>query len=78
MGKGYMAFIGFSLKIEDISILKFYFICIHAVPLKARREGVKSPGAGVTDCCEFPCRCWELSLPPLEDHLVLLTTEPSH
>jgi hypothetical protein len=40
-------------------------------------EGVRSPVTGVTDSCELPCGCWELSLGPLEDQPVPLTTEPS-
>jgi hypothetical protein len=31
----------------------------------------------ITDGCEPPCGCWELNLGPLEEVLVLLTTEPS-
>lgn len=30
-----------------------------------------------TDGCELPRGCWELSLGPLEEQLVLLTNEPS-
>jgi hypothetical protein len=40
-------------------------------------EAVGSPGTGVTDRCELPCGCWELSPGPLEEQPVLLTTEPS-
>ena len=32
----------------------------------------------ITDDCEPPCGCWDLNLGPLEEHSVLLTTEPSH
>jgi hypothetical protein len=31
----------------------------------------------ITDGCEPSCGCWELNSGPLEDHLVLLTAEPS-
>ena len=31
----------------------------------------------ITDGCEPPCGCWELNSGPLEEHSVLLTTEPS-
>ena len=30
----------------------------------------------MTDGCELPCGCWELNSGPLEEWLVLLTTEP--
>jgi hypothetical protein len=30
------------------------------------------------DGCEPPCGCWDLNSGPLEEQLVLLTTEPSH
>jgi hypothetical protein len=30
-----------------------------------------------TDGCEPPCGCWKLNSGPLEEQLVLLTTEPS-
>ena len=31
----------------------------------------------ITDGCEPPCGCWELNSGPLEERLLLLTTEPS-
>jgi hypothetical protein len=31
----------------------------------------------ITDGCEPPYGCWELNSGPLEEQLVLLTTEPS-
>ena len=31
----------------------------------------------ITDSCEPPCGCWELSSGPLEEQSVLLTAEPS-
>jgi hypothetical protein len=31
----------------------------------------------ITDGCEPPCGCWDLNSGPLEEQLVLLTTEPS-
>ena len=40
-------------------------------------EIVRSPGTGITDCCELPCGCWELNWGPLEKQPVLLTAEPS-
>lgn len=41
--------------------------------LKRPEEGIKFPETGVTGNFE----CWELNLCPLEDHAVLVTTEPS-
>lgn len=44
-------------------------VCLH--------EGVRYPGAGVTDSLELPCGCWGLNLGPLEAQPVFVTTEPS-
>jgi hypothetical protein len=38
-------------------------------------EGIVSDP--ITDGCELPCGCWELTSGPLEEQAVLLTTEPS-
>lgn len=41
------------------------------------REGVKSPGTGVTDVYEQPCGFWRLNSDPLKEQTVLLThSEP--
>lgn len=37
-------------------------------------EGIVSDP--ITDGCELPCGCWELTSGPLEEQAVLLTTEP--
>lgn len=37
-------------------------------------KGSGSPGMGVRDGCELPCRCWELNWGPLQK--VRLTAEP--
>jgi hypothetical protein len=50
---------------------------VHAWCLQWPEQGVRSPGAGITDHCEPPCRCWELNPGPLQEQPVLLTTEPS-
>jgi hypothetical protein len=39
-------------------------------------EGVRSPRTGDRDSCEPPCNCWEPSPGPLQEHQVLLPTEP--
>jgi len=31
----------------------------------------------IIDDCETPCSCWELNTGPLEEHTVILTSEPS-
>ena len=45
------------------------FMCTYVLP-------AKSSGTGVKDTCELPCGCWELNPGPLEEQLVLLTTNP--
>lgn len=40
-------------------------------------EGTGSLRTEVSDRCEMPSRCWELSLGSLEEQPVLLTTESS-
>lgn len=41
------------------------------------KEGIGFPGIGVEDRSEPQVRtCWELSLGPLEEHLVLLSNKP--
>jgi hypothetical protein len=59
--------------------INYYFMCVDALPacmhvdhvhawcLPESEEGVGSPATGDTDgYTEPPCRCWELSLGPLE------------
>jgi hypothetical protein len=38
-------------------------------------EDIGSPETRVSDVCELPCRSWKLSLDPLQNHPVFLTTE---
>ncbi|KAM7331642.1 hypothetical protein ACRRTK_008350 [Alexandromys fortis] len=52
-------------------------MCIDVSPTCMTVQGVRSPGTGVTDSCEMPFGYWVLSPGPLEEHPVLLTTEPS-
>lgn len=35
-----------------------------------------SPGIGIADDCELPCKYWELNLGPLRKQQNLLTPEP--
>ena len=44
---------------------------MYAVP----KDGVGSPGTGVTSSCLLPCGCWELNPGPLEQQTVLPSTE---
>lgn len=39
---------------------------------KRPEEGVRSPGTGVTDCCESPYGYWETNTGPLQEQQVLL------
>ena len=50
-------------------------LCVQCL---GRSEGhTRFPETAVTDTCELPCGCWELSPGPLDQQPVLLTTEPS-
>lgn len=49
---------------------------IHVV-LQKPEEGLESPGTGVTDGCEAPCGGLELHMGHLEEHLAVLTSDPS-
>lgn len=40
-------------------------------------EGMRSPGPGVTDNFEPPCRCWEWNPDARKEQPELLTAEPS-
>ena len=61
--------------------------CVHALRvstcvtymqvLRELEDNIGSLGTGVTDSCELPYRCWELSLGSLQDQQVLLTAEQS-
>jgi len=70
--------------------LLFYFMCMDVLSdagmyttfIPGACEGQKrvpnpsSPGTGMTDGCESPGRCLELNLGPLQEHPVLVITEP--
>lgn len=40
------------------------------------RQGIRSPGAEVTDSCKLVCGCWALKLSPLEEQSILFMAEP--
>lgn len=50
-------------------------MCTVYIPGVQRRpeKAVDPLEPGVTDGCELPCVCWELSLDPLKDQYVPLT-----
>ena len=41
------------------------------------KEGIRSPGIRVPDCCKLPRGCWESNQSPIKEQPVFLTTEPS-
>jgi hypothetical protein len=46
----------------------------HCCSLQTQQKRASDP---ITYGCEPPCGCWKLNSGPLEEHPVLLTTEPS-
>ena len=71
--KTFLCFIYKYIKLEK-HFLQFYFICVgiylHVYMctmcmqcLRRPEESIRTPepGAGVTDGCELPCRCWGLN-----------------
>ena len=69
------------LKIDFILVyvcVSFYapFVRVCRYPQRPE-EGVGSHVIGITNSYELACKCWELNPGPLEEHPVLLTTEPS-
>lgn len=50
-------------------------ICMPGTCVCQKRVG--SLGTGIMGGCEPPCKCWKLSLVPLQVQQVLLTSEPS-
>ena len=55
-------------------IYLFYVYEYTVADFRHSRRGLLDP---ITDGCELPCGCWELNTGPLEEQLVLLTSEPS-
>lgn len=51
-------------------------VCVTKCLWKLERA-LGAPGTGVIESCEQLCRYWELNLGPLQEQLVLLTTESS-
>ena len=47
---------------------------VHCHSLQTHQKRASDP---ITDGCEPPCGCWELSSGPLEEQTMSLTTEPS-
>ena len=65
-------------------LILYFIFCLHGCLCSTCVPGVHGgqkrdiqPGTGVTDGCELPHKFWDLNPGPLEEQLVLLTTEPS-
>ena len=58
-------------------LLAFIAVQHVCIVLQRPEEGIESSGTGLTGDCEPPSGCLELNSGPLEDQLVLLTTEPA-
>lgn len=59
--------------------MSILFVCMSTTCvqcLQQPEEGVTTPGTGVNDGCEPPCRCLELNLSPLEKQQVLIMAKP--
>jgi hypothetical protein len=54
--------------------LFIYYMKVHCSCLQTHQKKATDL---ITDVCEPPCGCWDLNSGPLEEHLVLLTAEPS-
>jgi hypothetical protein len=50
------------------------YMWVHCHYLQTQQKMALDP---IIDDCKPPCGCWELSLGPLEEQPVILTTEPS-
>lgn len=52
---------------------------LHAclIPEETLKKGIGSPGIGITESCELPCRCWGSKLGPMEEREVFLPGETS-
>lgn len=56
----------------------FYFMGIGVVPARISESGGQSPQElELQTSCELPCGGWGLNPSPLQDQLMLRTTEPS-
>jgi hypothetical protein len=55
--------------------LRFIYFMYMSTPLLSL-DTQKRASDPITNGCEPPCGCWELNSGPLEEQLVLLTTEP--
>jgi hypothetical protein len=57
--------------------LFIYLFIIYKYTVAVFRHTRRGHYISISDGCEPPCGCWELITGPLEEQLVLLTTEPS-
>ena len=60
------------------SFLNLFIYCVCNILSACMSKGQKRAPDLIIDGCEPPCGCWELNSGPLEEQVVLLTTEPSH
>ena len=59
------------------NFFRFYLFIMYTTFLPCMPAGQKRAPDLIIDGCEPPCGCWELNSGPLEEHSVLLTSEPS-
>lgn len=52
-----------------------YVLCAYSV-FKEAKGRHQIPGIIIMDSCDWLCGCWEWDLGPLEEHPILLTSEP--
>ena len=57
--------------------IKFYICATYVCLVLTDQRVLSTHRIGVTDSCVLSCRQWNLSWSPLEEQLMLLTTEPS-
>jgi hypothetical protein len=59
-----------------IYIYTHIYVCVSSA-YKGQKKMLVPPESRVTDSCELPFRCWELTPDHLKEQPILLTAEPS-
>jgi hypothetical protein len=59
-------FLIFKFRCISVCLCLYASVCICVMPDKARRW-CWIPETVMTDACESPCRCWRLSLGPVQE-----------
>ena len=73
-----MTYIDYLAPAERMHFTFHMYLCTTCVQCPEwTEEDVRSPGVKITDGCDLPYQCWELTPGPLEEQLLLLSTEPS-